>query len=101
MKHGYIGEFEIVDDHRSRKIVVNLTGLLYKCGIISPRFNIPINDIEKWTNNLLPIRQFGRSRATAIFLLWVFKCPSVLRGNFSPPQMYVLRTILAIYFYYF
>ncbi|KAG8036219.1 hypothetical protein G9C98_004799 [Cotesia typhae] len=26
MKHGYIGEFEIVDDHRSGKIVVNLSG---------------------------------------------------------------------------
>ncbi|MXQ92612.1 hypothetical protein E5288_WYG005667 [Bos mutus] len=25
MKHGYIGEFEIIDDHRAGKIVVNLT----------------------------------------------------------------------------
>lgn len=56
---GYIGEFEIVDDHRSGKIVVNLTGRLNKCGVISPRFDVPINDIEKWTNNLLPSRQFG------------------------------------------
>merc|ERR1712191_32865 len=38
MKHGYIGEFEIVDDHRAGKIVVNLTGRLNKCGVISPRF---------------------------------------------------------------
>jgi small subunit ribosomal protein S15Ae len=38
MKHGYIGEFEIVDDHRGGKIVVNLTGRLNKCGVISPRF---------------------------------------------------------------
>merc|ERR1719471_709389 len=59
MKHGYIGEFEVVDDHRSGKIVVNLTGRLNKCGVISPRFDIAINDIEKWTNNLLPSRQFG------------------------------------------
>jgi len=59
MKHGYIGEFEIVDDHRSGKVVVNLTGRLNKCGVISPRFDVPINDIEKWTNNLLPSRQFG------------------------------------------
>ena len=27
---GYIGEFEIVDDHRAGKIVVNLTGRLNK-----------------------------------------------------------------------
>uniref|UniRef100_A0A9J7XUL9 40S ribosomal protein S15a n=1 Tax=Cyprinus carpio carpio TaxID=630221 RepID=A0A9J7XUL9_CYPCA len=30
MKHGYIGEFEIIDDHRAGKIVVNLTGRLNK-----------------------------------------------------------------------
>merc|ERR1719429_587267 len=59
MKHGYIGEFEVVDDHRGGKIVVNLTGRLNKVGIISPRFDVGIADIEKWTNNLLPSRQFG------------------------------------------
>merc|ERR1711902_234045 len=59
MKHGYIGEFEIVDDHRGGKIVVNLTGRLNKVGVISPRFDIGIREIEKWTNNLLPSRQFG------------------------------------------
>lgn len=56
---GYIGEFEVVDDHRAGKIVVNLTGRLIKCGVISPRFDANIQSIEKWTNNLLPSRQFG------------------------------------------
>ena len=32
MKHGYIGEFEFVDNHRSGKIVVELNGRLNKCG---------------------------------------------------------------------
>merc|ERR1712216_846498 len=59
MKHGYIGEFEVIDDHRGSKIVVNLTGRLNKVGVISPRFDVGISDIEKWTNNLLPSRQFG------------------------------------------
>ena len=36
-KHGYIGEFEIVDDHRSNKIVVELVGRINKVGVISPR----------------------------------------------------------------
>uniref|UniRef100_A0A8C6XL07 40S ribosomal protein S15a n=1 Tax=Naja naja TaxID=35670 RepID=A0A8C6XL07_NAJNA len=36
MKHGYIGEFEIIDDHRAGKIVVNLTGRLNKAGGCSP-----------------------------------------------------------------
>lgn len=30
---GYIGEFEIIDDHRAGKIVVNLTGRLNKVNI--------------------------------------------------------------------
>jgi small subunit ribosomal protein S15Ae len=56
---GYIGEFEIVDDHRSGKIVVNLVGRINKVGVISPRFDVKINEVEKWINNLLPSRQFG------------------------------------------
>ena len=59
MKHGYIGEFEIVDDHRGGKIIVNLTGRINKVGVISPRFDIGVRDYEKWANNLLPSRQFG------------------------------------------
>jgi small subunit ribosomal protein S15Ae len=58
-KHGYIGEFEVVDDHRSNKIVVDLNGRLNKCGVISPRFDISLLDLERATTNLLPSRQFG------------------------------------------
>lgn len=56
---GYIGEFEIVDDHRGGKIVVFLNGRLNKCSVISPRFDVPLSEIEKWASNLLPSRQFG------------------------------------------
>lgn len=56
---GYIGEFEIVDDHRAGKIVVELKGRINKCGVISPRFDVKIGEYEKWINNLLPSRQFG------------------------------------------
>lgn len=58
-KHGYIDEFEIIDDHRSGKIVVHLNGRLNKCGVISPRFDVRLPELENWTNNLLPSRQFG------------------------------------------
>merc|ERR1711944_267890 len=47
MKHGYIEEFEIIDDHRAGKIVVNLRGRLNKCGVISPRFDVAVRDMEK------------------------------------------------------
>ena len=58
-KKGYIGEFEIIDDHRSGKIVVELLGRINKCGVISPRFDISVTQIEQWVANLLPSRQFG------------------------------------------
>lgn len=58
-RKGYIGEFEIVDDHRAGKIVVQLNGRLNKCGVISPRFDMGVRETEKWTRNLLPSRQFG------------------------------------------
>lgn len=56
---GYIDEFEIIDDHRSGKIVVQLNGRLNKCGVISPRFDVKLPELENWINNLLPSRQFG------------------------------------------
>ncbi|KFK36850.1 hypothetical protein AALP_AA4G179800 [Arabis alpina] len=58
-KNGYIAEFEYVDDHRSGKIVVELNGRLNKCGVISPRFDVGVKEIEGWTAKLLPSRQFG------------------------------------------
>jgi len=58
-RHGYIGEFEVIDDHRSNKIVVELLGRINKCGVISPRFDVQLHDYEKWSNNILPSRQFG------------------------------------------
>jgi len=49
----------VVDDHRSGKIVVNLIGRINKCGVISPRFDVRLGDLEKQVVNLLPSRQFG------------------------------------------
>jgi small subunit ribosomal protein S15Ae len=56
---GYIGEFEIIDDHRGGKIVIELNGRLNKCGVISPRFDVSTTKIDQWCNDLLPSRQFG------------------------------------------
>ncbi|MCP9258015.1 40S ribosomal protein S15a [Dirofilaria immitis] len=60
MKAGYIGEFEIIDDHRAGKIVVNLTGRINKCSVISPRFDISLKDLEKWTSNLYLHASLGK-----------------------------------------
>ena len=58
-RKGYIGEFEVIDDHRSGKIIVELLGRINKCGVISPRFDVPLGKVEQWCNNILPSRQFG------------------------------------------
>ncbi|XP_032259348.1 40S ribosomal protein S15a-like [Phoca vitulina] len=58
MKHGYTGELEIIDDHRAGK-TVNRSDRLNKCGVISPRFDVQLKDLEKWQNNLLLTCQFG------------------------------------------
>ncbi|KAL5657402.1 hypothetical protein ACJX0J_030565, partial [Zea mays] len=55
----YISEFEYLDDHRGGKIVMELNGRLNKCGVISPRFDVGVKEIEGWTTRLLPSRQFG------------------------------------------
>jgi len=77
-KHGYIGEFELIDDHRAGKIVVELNGRINKCGCIrcaggrdpetlkaapaharrrlSPRYDIGHNEIEAWVGRVLPSR---------------------------------------------
>jgi len=58
-KHGYINEFEYIDDHRSGKIVVELNGRINKCGVISPRYDLSHTDVEDWVVRLLPSRLFG------------------------------------------
>ncbi len=39
--------------------MVQLIGRINKCGVVSPRFDLAVRDIEKQVNNLLPSRQFG------------------------------------------
>ncbi|EPB74754.1 ribosomal protein S8 [Ancylostoma ceylanicum] len=65
MRHGYIGGFEIVDDHRAGKIAVNLNGRLNICSVNSPRFDSKLKDIEQCTTNLLPSRQLYLILATS------------------------------------
>jgi ribosomal protein S8 len=78
---GYIGEFEIVDDHRSGKIVVQLNGRLNKTGVISPRYNVQVNQMEAWVNLLLPARGFG------IIILVSVSVPS--KAIFSNRELFI------------
>nr|AFR90235.1 S15A ribosomal protein [Sterkiella nova] len=64
---GYLNEFEIIDDKRSGKIVIELNGRLNKCGVISPRYDLKIKNFEKFIYNVLPSRQFGYVILTTTF----------------------------------
>lgn len=37
----------------------NRSPSLNKCGVISPRYNVRLAELEKWVVKLLPARQFG------------------------------------------
>lgn len=39
--------------------MIQLLGRVNKCGVISPRFNVPLGRIEQWVEQLLPARSFG------------------------------------------
>lgn len=70
---GYIGEFEYVDDHRAGKIVVELNGRLNKCGVISPRFDVGVKEIEGWTARLLPSRQVNQPNPLLFLFLFLIE----------------------------
>lgn len=58
IKHGYIGEFEIISDHRTGNIM-NITGRLNMCVIINPRFYMEDKDLKDGRIIRFPWCQFG------------------------------------------
>ncbi|XLS78646.1 hypothetical protein HN51_062871 [Arachis hypogaea] len=60
------------------KIFVKLNSRLNKCGVISPRFDVGVKEIESWTVRLLPSRQDLLS-ATDAYGFWL----SILKSTWS------------------
>lgn len=58
-EENYIEGFELIDDGRGGQFKVNLNGNINKCGVISPRFSVKSDEIEKWENQYLPAKNFG------------------------------------------
>jgi ribosomal protein S8 len=50
--------------------VVELNGRLNKCGVISPRFDVGVKEIEGWTARLLPSRQVSLRNFLSVVLLY-------------------------------
>lgn len=57
--HGYIDEFEFVDNGKSGLFRVRLLRIINDCGAIKPRFAVGYGEIEKWEKRYLPAAGFG------------------------------------------
>lgn len=57
--NSYIGKLEIIEDHREKKIVIELIGRINKYVAINPKYDLALEDYEKWTSNILQSRQIG------------------------------------------
>lgn len=58
-EHGYIGDFEFIDDGRSGKLKIKLLGNINECGVIKPRYAVGKAEFEKFEKRFLPARGFG------------------------------------------
>merc|ERR1711901_12124 len=60
LKYEYIKSFQIIDDHRTGKVLVNLVGRISKCACITPRYNLSLHQISLLRRTTLPSKTFGR-----------------------------------------
>ena len=57
--HGYIGEYDHVEDGRGGKFRVKLLAKINKCGAISPRFKVKKDGYPAWEQQYLPAYDRG------------------------------------------
>jgi small subunit ribosomal protein S8 len=58
-KHGYIGEFEYIEDGKGGKFKIHLKGRINNCNVIRPRFSVQITEFIKWEKSFLPSENVG------------------------------------------
>jgi small subunit ribosomal protein S8 len=56
---GYIREYTLVEDGRGNQFKVTMSGMINKCGAISPRFSVKMADMENWEQQYLPSKSIG------------------------------------------
>lgn len=54
-----IKEFEIIDDKKGKKMIIDLIGKINACGVIKPRFSVRLESYEKFEKRYLPAKDFG------------------------------------------
>ncbi len=58
-KHGYIEEYEYIDDGRDGMVRIKLAGKIVKAAAIKPRFAVKKDEWQKWEERYLPARGIG------------------------------------------
>ncbi len=58
-EHGYVEEFEYVEDGRGGMFKVRIAPTINKCGAIKPRFAVKRDQMEKYESRYLPAQDFG------------------------------------------
>ncbi len=57
--HGYINQFEYIEDGKAGKFRVMMEGAINNCGVIKPRYSVKAHDIERVEARYLPAQDFG------------------------------------------
>lgn len=57
--HGYISQFEYVEDGKAGHFKVSMKGSINNCGVIKPRYSVKRADMEKFEARYLPAQDFG------------------------------------------
>ena len=57
--HGYISQFEYVEDGKAGQFKVSMKGAINNCGVIKPRYSVKKTDLEKFEARFLPAQDFG------------------------------------------
>ena len=58
-EHGYINQFEFVEDGKAGLFKVRIQGKINDCGVIKPRYSVQKNDLERFESRYLPAQDFG------------------------------------------
>ena len=58
-KHGYIGEFEHIEDCRGGRFRIRLLGKINNANVIKPRFSVPVSEFIRWEKRFLPADDMG------------------------------------------
>ncbi len=58
-EHGYVEEFEYIEDGRGGQFRVRISPTINRCGAIKPRFAVKRDQMEKYESRYLPAQDFG------------------------------------------